>query len=171
MPKRWNALPAIGIVVLVLTGCDATNGAETHASDQKSACTLFTSATAAAAMGLPASRLTGDKSICAYVAPSSISSHVSEGVTLMVFYGQPDVGAYTALFHRTAPIVTRPGTPSDIVTFTTVRVHGLDAFWQKDGGTLTAIDKSYVLRISVQGSSSGESIAEKALQGIQQRVA
>jgi hypothetical protein len=92
----------------------------------------------------------------------------------MVFYGQPDVGAYAALFHHTAPIVTKPGTPSGVLTFTAVRVHGLAAFWQpsqqQDGGTLTAIDTSYVLRISVQGSASGESVAEKALQGIEQRL-
>jgi hypothetical protein len=92
----------------------------------------------------------------------------------MLSYGQPAVGAFDALFHHTAPIVTKPGTPSGLLTFTVVRVHGLAAFWQRsqqqEGGTLSATDKSYVLHIAVQGSASGESVAEKALQGIEQRL-
>lgn len=148
---------------------------KTVTDSEEPACSLLTPTLAAASVGSPVSRTSRlPKTVCSYVALPSVKSAEPKGISLQIYYGRSAISAFEGFYLHTAPIVTKPGTPSAVLSFTPVRIDGLAAFWQPaqplEGGTLSATDKSYVFHIEVSGNARAESVAEEALRGLTNRL-
>jgi len=154
---------------LVCAGCGSSSGAGSS-SAPTAACSLLTPELATSAIGTSIERGAGSPTdTCVY---SSDDGGSAEGISLLLYYGQSAVKAFESGLDNVGSVVSAAGIPASQLSYRKISVDNRAAYWSPatTGGSLVAVDNSYVLHVDVVTGADAEEIAQDALGRIEAKI-